>query len=98
MEFIGDVIAAPFICIGWIIVGVLAGSIARSLTKSRDRSFILDLILGIGGALVGGLLAGVLGLGPTEDAGGLGLVLTNLVIATIGAVILIYAQRALSKS
>lgn len=95
MDFIGDIVSAPFICLGWIIVGAIAGSLARSIMKSGDRSLISDIILGIIGAFVGGLLAGIVGLGPSEDAGGLGLVLVNLVIATVGAMILIGIRRAI---
>lgn len=97
MDFIGDILAAPFICIGWVIVGAIAGSLARTIMKSNDQPFLSDLILGIAGAFVGGLIAGLVGLGPGEDSSGLGLVLVNLVIATVGASILIAGRRALSR-
>ena len=96
MGFIEGIITAPFICFGWIIVGALAGAIARSLMKSRNMSFISDLILGIAGAFVGGLLAGLFGLGPSEDTSGLSLVIVNLIIATVGASILIAGRRAIT--
>ncbi len=97
MDFITSLLAAPFICLGWIIVGALAGSLARSLMKSSNKPFISDLILGIVGAFVGGLLAGIVGLGPGEDAGGLQLVLINLALATVGAVVIIALQRAVTR-
>lgn len=93
MDFIGDLFSAPLICLGWIIVGAIAGSIARSLMKSSDEPFLSDLLLGIAGAFVGGLLAGIVGLGPDEGSGGLGLVLINLIIATVGAALLIGLRR-----
>ncbi len=31
MDFIGDIIAAPFVCMGWIIVGAIVGSIVAGL-------------------------------------------------------------------
>jgi uncharacterized membrane protein YeaQ/YmgE (transglycosylase-associated protein family) len=98
MEFIEGVIAAPFICLGWIIVGALAGGLARSIMGSRDENFINDLILGILGAIVGGILAGILSLGPTENDRGLELVLINLVIATVGAMVLIALRRAFARA
>lgn len=98
MDFIGDIISAPFICLGWIIVGAIAGSLARTIMRSGDRPFIMDLILGIAGAFVGGLLAGLVGLAPGDDAGGLGLVLANLVIATIGAILLIGIWRMVGRA
>lgn len=96
MDFLSDLVSAPFICIGWIIVGAIAGSLARRLMHSQDQPFLADLILGIAGALVGGLLAGILGLGPDDDSGGLGLVIINLVLATVGAALLIGARRAVT--
>lgn len=83
---------------GWIIVGAIAGALARSIMKSKNMPFISDLILGIAGAFIGGLLAGILGLGPSEDSSGLSLVIANLIIATIGASIIIAGQRMLSRS
>jgi uncharacterized membrane protein YeaQ/YmgE (transglycosylase-associated protein family) len=96
VDFIGDIAAAPFICLGWVIVGAIAGALARSIMKSNDMPFLADVILGIAGAFVGGILAGIAGLGPEEDAGGLGLVLVNLLIATFGAMVLIGARRAVT--
>jgi len=96
VDFIGDIAAAPFICLGWVIVGAIAGALARSIMKSNDMPFLADVILGIAGAFIGGILAGIAGLGPGEDAGGLGLVLVNLVIATFGAMVLIGARRAVT--
>lgn len=98
MDFIGDILASPFICLGWIIVGAIAGSIARSVMKAGDRPFIMDVILGIAGAFVGGLIASLLQLGPGPDRGGLELVLINLVIATIGAIVLLFIGRMISRA
>jgi uncharacterized membrane protein YeaQ/YmgE (transglycosylase-associated protein family) len=77
MEFITDVLAAPFICIGWIIVGAVAGALARNLMKSGDYPFLSDLILGIAGAVIGGFLAGLIGMGPGPNTRGLELVLVK---------------------
>jgi uncharacterized membrane protein YeaQ/YmgE (transglycosylase-associated protein family) len=87
--FIGDIIAAPFVCIGWLIVGLIAGALARRLMGSPDRFFVMDIILGLLGAVVGGLLASLLLGGYTKPDAGIGLWLANIVIATVGAVVLI---------
>jgi uncharacterized membrane protein YeaQ/YmgE (transglycosylase-associated protein family) len=91
-----DIFFSPLICLGWIIVGAIAGSLARQLMGSPDEPFIQDVILGIAGALIGGFIAGIVGLGPDDDAAGLGLVLINLVIATVGAMLLIWGRRAIT--
>ena len=89
-DFISALLKSPFICLGWIIVGVLAGAIAHNVMKSRG-SIIGDLILGLIGALFGGFIFGLLGIGKPD--GGLTLIIVNLVIATIGAIVLIALGR-----
>lgn len=98
MDFIGNLIASPFICIGWIIVGAIAGALARNITGSKDAPFIWDVVLGIIGAIIGGILAGFVGVGPSANTNGITLVIVNLIIATIGAVILIGVRRLISRA
>lgn len=93
MDFIGDLLAAPFICIGWLIIGALAGTLAHSIMKS-EAALIGDIILGLIGAVVGGFLVSLLGLYRPE--GGIGGVIASLVVATIGAIILIAIGRLLT--
>jgi uncharacterized membrane protein YeaQ/YmgE (transglycosylase-associated protein family) len=93
MDFIADVLASPFICIGWIIVGAIAGAVARQITKASDQPLINDLILGLIGAFIGGLVASILGFSKPD--GGITLVIVNLVIAIVGAVIIIGLGRML---
>jgi uncharacterized membrane protein YeaQ/YmgE (transglycosylase-associated protein family) len=95
-DLISTIVSAPFICIGWLIVGFLAGAIARQVMGSPNASFVSDIILGLIGAFVGGLVASLLGF--YKPAGGLELVLVNLVISMIGAIVLIAIGRALSGS
>lgn len=88
---VGSIVSAPFICIGWIIVGAIAGAVARTVMGSADRPFFSDLILGLIGAFVGGIVASLLGFYKPD--GGLSLVLVNLLLAIVGAVILIGIGR-----
>lgn len=97
MDVVGIIqglISAPFICIGWIIVGIVAGALARRLMGARDYPFVQDFILGIAGALVGGFLANLFGLSRPD--GGISAFLTSIVIATIGAMVLIGARRVIT--
>lgn len=94
MDFITNIAASPFICLGWIIVGAIAGALARRLMNSNNASLIADIGLGILGAIVGGIVAGIVGIGPGPNRTGIELVLINLVIATVGAIILIAISRA----
>ncbi len=76
--------------IGWIIIGLIAGALAKLIMPGDDPGgFIITIILGIAGALVGGFLAGLIGIG----GGG---IIWTIIIATIGAIILLAIYRALA--
>ena len=98
IEAIADVvrwiISAPFILIGWIVVGAIAGELARHFTGSRDKSFFADLGLGILGAILGDFIASIVGIGL--PSGGVGLFIANLVLATFGAAVLIGIKNMVS--
>ena len=76
--------------IWFLIVGVVAGWLAGLLVKGGGFGLIGDLVVGILGALIGGLLfgGGLLG-------GGL---LGSIVVATLGAVILLVVLRVIKKA
>ncbi|MCB9455464.1 MAG: GlsB/YeaQ/YmgE family stress response membrane protein [Anaerolineaceae bacterium] len=80
---------------GWLIVGAIAGALARRFMGAKDRPLVNDIILGLLGALVGGFVASLFDLYKPD--GGLGLVLVNLVVATVGAMILIFIGRAIRR-
>jgi uncharacterized membrane protein YeaQ/YmgE (transglycosylase-associated protein family) len=82
----------PIICIGWLIVGAIAGILARSIMKSANAPLIWDIVLGLAGAFIGGFLAGLIGFGPGAT-GGLERVIINLIIATVGAIVIIFVGR-----
>jgi len=71
--------------IGMLIIGLIAGYIAEKLTSS-DHGMLTNLLVGIAGSFVGGTLAGLLNI---EFYGWLG----NLIVASIGAILLIWIWR-----
>jgi uncharacterized membrane protein YeaQ/YmgE (transglycosylase-associated protein family) len=78
---------------GWImtiIIGALAGWIAEKVMKF-DTGLLMNIVLGIAGAIVGNFLLGLLGLG----FGGL---VGQQIVAIIGACILIYAYRLIKSN
>lgn len=85
----------PILCIGWLIVGALAGGLARQIMGRKDSPFIMDVILGLIGATIGGLVAGLVGLAPSATAGGIERVLINFVIAVIGAIVVLFIGQIL---
>ena len=76
--------------IWFLIVGVIAGWLAGLLVKGGGFGLIGDLVVGIICALIGGLLFG----------GGLlgGGVLGSILVATIGAVILLVVLRVIKRA
>ena len=74
--------------IAWIIVGLVAGWLAGQLMKGSGYGIIGDLILGLVGAFVGGWLFGAIA--PSAEPSGL---LGSIIVATVGAVVLIFVAR-----
>ncbi len=73
--------------IGMLIIGLLAGYIAEKVTAS-DHGLLTNLLVGLAGSFVGGTLANVVNI---EFYGWLG----NLLVATIGAVLLLWIWRSI---
>ena len=73
-----------------LIVGFIAGWLARYYMGTRKQGALVDIALGIAGAVAGGFLFGILGFG----AHGL---LAKILVAFIGAVVVIAVYRALTK-
>ncbi len=78
--------------IGWIVLGLLAGWLAGMLMRGGGYGLIGDIILGILGAILGGWLTGLL-LGRDMVNG---FNIESLVVAVIGAVILVAISRLFS--
>ena len=75
-----------------IIVGLIAGWAAGKIMGGGGYGIGVDLLLGIAGGIVGGFLMGLLGL---FASGG---IISRIVVATIGAVFLIWISRKLKKA
>jgi uncharacterized membrane protein YeaQ/YmgE (transglycosylase-associated protein family) len=77
--------------IWWIIVGLIAGWAAGKIMRGGGYGPLMDIVLGIVGAVVGGWLMGAIGI----YAGGL---IGTIVIAIIGAIFLIWLSRLLKRA
>ena len=77
--------------IGWIIIGLLAGWIAGHLTRGRGFGCLVDVILGLIGAILGGWIFTRLGIVAWGFLG-------SLAAATVGAVVLVAIARLFSGS
>jgi uncharacterized membrane protein YeaQ/YmgE (transglycosylase-associated protein family) len=73
-----------------IVIGILAGYLAGKIMRGRGYGVLMDLLLGIVGSILGGMVFGLLGLYSSGVIG-------QLVIATAGAVLLIYIVRQVRR-
>lgn len=73
--------------LAWIVLGGLAGWIATALLKER-RGCLMNIILGVLGAVLGGLIFSVMGEVPVT-----GLNLGSLCVAVVGSLVLLILAR-----
>ena len=79
--------------ISWLVVGAVAGYLAGFLVKGDESLGVIGhIVLGIIGGLVGGFIAGALTGGKDYLTG---INLTTIVVAVIGAVIVVVGWNAL---
>jgi uncharacterized membrane protein YeaQ/YmgE (transglycosylase-associated protein family) len=77
--------------LAWLAVGLVTGWLARQVIKSGDYGLVGDMIGGVTGALLGGALAAALFGGDYMT----GINLTTMVLALLGAIILVANLRAM---
>jgi uncharacterized membrane protein YeaQ/YmgE (transglycosylase-associated protein family) len=76
--------------LAWIILGLVAGFIASKIVNRTGSGIVMDLILGVIGAFVGGFLFTRFG-----AAGVTGLNIYSILVATIGAVVVLFIYHLL---
>ncbi|NHH99473.1 MULTISPECIES: GlsB/YeaQ/YmgE family stress response membrane protein [Oceanimonas] len=80
--------------LSWIIFGLIAGVLAKWIMPGRDGGgLILTTLLGIAGAFVGGWIGVRLGFGSVT-----GFNLGSMITAVIGALVLLFVYRMISRS
>jgi uncharacterized membrane protein YeaQ/YmgE (transglycosylase-associated protein family) len=78
--------------LAWIVVGVIAGFIASKLVNRTGGSLVLDLVLGVVGAMVGGFVFNQFG-----AAGASGINLYSIGVAIVGSIIVLLIYHALTR-
>jgi uncharacterized membrane protein YeaQ/YmgE (transglycosylase-associated protein family) len=76
----------------WIVVGLIAGWLAGQVMKGGGYGVLVDIILGILGGILGGWIFGLLGI---WQGGG---IIGSLIVAFIGAVILVGITRLIKRA
>jgi uncharacterized membrane protein YeaQ/YmgE (transglycosylase-associated protein family) len=79
--------------IAWIVLGLIAGFIGSKIINKRGDGLIRDILLGVIGAVVGGWLFHLFGM-----AGVTGLNIYSLIVAVIGAVVVLVLYHAIMGS
>lgn len=76
----------------WVVVGLIAGWLAGVVMKGGGYGVVVDIVLGMLGAVVGGWIFSMLGIGA---GGGL---IGGIIVAFIGAIALVALTRALKAA
>lgn len=79
--------------LAWVVLGLLAGFIASKLVNNRGEGLVLDILLGVVGAIVGGWLFNTFG-----AAGVTGLNVYSLLVAVVGSVCFLLIYHALRRT
>lgn len=79
--------------LAWIIVGLISGFIASKIVNRTGQGLVLDVVLGIVGALAGGFLFQMVG-----ATGATGLNVWSIFVAVVGAIIVLAVKHALTGS
>jgi uncharacterized membrane protein YeaQ/YmgE (transglycosylase-associated protein family) len=76
--------------LGWIVLGLIAGFIGSKIVNKQGEGFLVDILLGIVGAVVGGFLFNQFG-----AAGVTGFNIYSMLVAVVGAVVVLVIYHAL---
>ncbi len=76
--------------IGWLILGLIAGFIASKIVNNSGQGIFLDIVLGVIGSVVGGYLFSIFGAAPVT-----GFNIYSMVVAVVGAIVVLWVYHAL---
>jgi len=79
--------------LAWIVLGLIAGFIGSKLVNKTGEGVLLDIVLGIVGAIVGGYVFSMFG-----AHGVTGLNIYSLIVAVIGSVVVLLIYHAIRGS
>jgi uncharacterized membrane protein YeaQ/YmgE (transglycosylase-associated protein family) len=78
--------------IAWIVLGLIAGFIASKIVNHSGEGMILDIVLGIVGAVAGGWLFNRFGM-----VGVTGLNIYSILVSVVGAIVLLVIYHAITR-
>jgi uncharacterized membrane protein YeaQ/YmgE (transglycosylase-associated protein family) len=87
----GSLNLEPGSWLAWIVIGLIAGAIASRVVAGRGFGCLVDIVVGVAGALIGGFLLSTL-FGASGTVGFWG----SLIVAFIGAAVLLAVLKLVS--
>jgi uncharacterized membrane protein YeaQ/YmgE (transglycosylase-associated protein family) len=78
--------------VAWLVLGLVAGLLASLLVNKQGEGMLMDIVLGVVGAVVGGFIAQFAGF-----SGITGLNIYSILIAIGGSVVLLLVYHALAR-
>ena len=78
--------------LAWIVLGLIAGFIGSKMVNKTGEGFILDVLLGIVGAVIGGWLFSAIG-----QPGLTGLNIYSVLVAVVGSVVLLMSYHMIFR-
>jgi uncharacterized membrane protein YeaQ/YmgE (transglycosylase-associated protein family) len=79
--------------IAWLVLGLLAGFIGSKIVNKTGEGMLMDILIGIVGALLGGWIAGFFGFNGVT-----GLNIPSLLVAVVGSIVLLLIYRAVRRA
>jgi len=79
--------------IAWLILGLLAGFIGSKIVNKSGEGILMDILIGVVGAVVGGWVSGFFGF-----SGVTGLNIPSLIVAVVGSIIFLLVYRAIRRA
>ncbi len=77
--------------IGWLLLGLIAGWLAGKIVNDSGQGAVLNIVLGVVGAIVGGFIFTALGGAPVT-----GFNLYSMLVAVVGAVVVLLLAHMVS--
>ncbi|WP_159587876.1 GlsB/YeaQ/YmgE family stress response membrane protein [Chelativorans xinjiangense] len=77
--------------ISWIILGLIAGFLGSKIVNKSGQGMLLDIVLGVVGAVVGGVIFSFFG-----ASGITGLNIYSLIVAVIGSIVVLYLYHSVT--
>jgi uncharacterized membrane protein YeaQ/YmgE (transglycosylase-associated protein family) len=79
--------------IAWMVLGLLAGFIGSKIVNKTGEGMLMDILIGIVGAVIGGWIAGFFGYNGVT-----GFNLPSLIVAVVGSIVLLLIYRAIRRA